>query len=76
MIPRLTDDPAWVRYEWDLRHLALLELMRAQAEMFAEFARQLVPTLEEFTRNLRDAFAAYARTPAMKAALLVARGPT
>lgn len=62
MIAPLTNDPAWVRYEWELRHLALLDRM----EQFAAMCAAETATVVEAMRVMRDAFAAYARSPSYR----------
>lgn len=58
MIAPLTNDPAWVRYEWELRHLALINGMQEIAEAWAEIAK---PMAEAMT-TLAGTLATYARS--------------
>lgn len=54
MIPRLLDDPAWARYEWELRHLAVLAYRQALRETFAEIAEAVLPAMQKFSGALAE----------------------
>lgn len=70
MIAPLTADPAWLAYEIQLRHLALIAAIK-EAQAGAEAA--LVPFVEAL-RGVSKAFASLSRSEAYKRLLDASQG--